>query len=430
MINYMQTIMVTFVEALCCKIFLDTFLEKKYPFSRWKNRIGFAILFIGFIGISFLNMESYALKAVISIMLIYTVTFVQYEGNRIQNIFPAIGYYGLLISVDRIMLILIQNIFMQQAENMFDDPIKTTILALLCKTVIFLCIVFLNRKFKVYDGFNLIPDSEWIRFLFFPLITIICMSAFAIEGRPADHAMLIASFGLVFMNFFVFYMIRDVVVREKEVQKIRISQERTKNQMDMYRYMETVYGQQRKKVHEFKNHMGCLQGLLEAEKYEKAVDYLKRINENWTEEIDYINTNNIIVNSVLNQKFKLAQNKGIPIVLSVSSLKEIPIEDEDLVTLLANLLDNAIEACEKVADKTKVIKLRFVDENGKITISVKNPTAEGIRQTGNRILTTKRNKEEHGIGLENIRNVVEKYGGDDIFSCNGGYFTHSIIIQY
>lgn len=108
----------------------------------------------------------------------------------------------------------------------------------------------------------------------------------------------------------------------------------------------------------------------------------------------------------------------------------INIEDEDIVTLLANLLDNAIEAADKVTDKQRVIKIQFVDEQGKVTISVRNPVGEALKKEGNRILTSKANKKEHGIGIINIQNVVRKYNGESIYSCSNGYFTHSVIIQY
>ncbi|MBQ6993407.1 MAG: GHKL domain-containing protein [Lachnospiraceae bacterium] len=197
----------------------------------------------------------------------------------------------------------------------------------------------------------------------------------------------------------------------------------------MTEYMEGVYDEQRKQLHDFKNHMSCIQGLLKNHAYEEANDYLRNMNENWIDEVDYINTNHVIANSVLNQKYKQARKKGIAMILSVNDLQGIPLKDEDMVTLLANLLDNAIEACEKATKQAKMIHVRFWYENHNIYISTKNPVEQPLSIHNGKIQTTKADKKKHGIGLTNIRSVVEKYGGEDICSYQDGYFTHSIVIE-
>ena len=111
---------------------------------------------------------------------------------------------------------------------------------------------------------------------------------------------------------------------------------------------------------ESQKHMSCVQGLLKNHAYEEANDYLRNMNENWIDEVDYINTNHVIANSVLNQKYKQARKKGIAMILSVNDLQGIPLKDEDMVTLLANLLDNAIEACEKISRQAKMIRARGI----------------------------------------------------------------------
>lgn len=255
------------------------------------------------------------------------------------------------------------------------------------------------------------------------------MTVFAMEGE-GSRAVLTASFALVFSNFLMFYIMRGVVEREQRIREIQVSRERIKNQMDMYRYMETVYSEQRKKVHEFKNQLGCLNGLMESGNYEEMERYLGKLTDNWTGEMDYIHTNHAIVNSILNQKYKYAKSMGIPILFAVNDLGELPIGEEDIVILLANLLDNAIEACQKVVERDKMIKFRFLKEVNKITISIRNPVQGAVKITAGRLETTKKNPEEHGIGMANIQRVVEKYGGENIWSCRDGYFTQSIIFHY
>lgn len=430
MIYLIQALLLTFIESLCCQMFFDTFWEQKYYKSVWANRTIFAILNLGFIGISFLPTNYYILKAGGCILVIFFVMMIQYRKKKIQVAFMSFIYYGLMICIDSIMMISLNYVTESQAEKLLQDPIKGTIVALMCKTVLFLGITFINRIFRGFGSFNLITDREWIRFLFFPIITIVCMSAFAMEGGITSNAMLVASFGLVLSNFLVFYMLRDVVIREKEIMEVRLSHERSKNQMNIYEIMQAASEEQNQKIHDFNHHFDCLQGLLKNQDFKKATEYVNSISNNLIEEIKYINTNNDIVNSLLNQKMKQARKKGIQIVLTLNDLRYIPIADEHIVTIMANILDNAIESCEKVTNAPKMIKFRFVDEEGKIIISVRNPVNEPIKMAGNRLLTTKPNEEVHGIGMINIENAAKKYGGESIYNCNKGYFTHNVIISY
>lgn len=434
MTEYMQAFILTFIEAVCCTMFFGTFFEKRFMeehrrASTWVNKGLLGVLSLLFMGISILCEENYIIKTIMVMITICVIMLCMYRGKVLQVLFLSVVYYGFVLLLDRVIFIFVLYAMNVREETFWSNPIRATMISLLAKNVLFLCILCFKRKLKVIGDFSAISDKEWICFLFFPLISIICMTAFAVERREMGKEVLVVSFGLMFLNFLVFFIIQDIIKHEREKQEIQLLHERTKNQVVMYEYMEGVYDEQRKQLHDFKNHMSCIQGLLKNHAYEEANDYLRNMNENWIDEIDYINTNHVIANSVLNQKYKQARKKGIAMILSVNDLQGIPLKDEDMVTLLANLLDNAIEACEKATKQAKMIHVRFWYENHNIYISTKNPVEQPLSIHNGKIQTTKADKKKHGIGLTNIRSVVEKYGGEDICSYQDGYFTHSIVIE-
>lgn len=434
MTEYMQAFILTFIEAVCCTMFFGTFFEKRFIEEHrraftWVNKGLLGGICLLFMGISILCGENYIIKAIVVMITICVIMLCMYRGKVLQVLFLSVVYYGFVLLLDRVIFIFVLYAMNVREETFWSNPIRATMISLLAKNVLFLCIFCLKRKLKVIGDFSAISDKEWICFLFFPLISIICMTAFAVERREMGKEVLVVSFGLMFLNFLVFFIIQDIIRHEREKQEIQLLHERTKNQVVMYEYMEGVYDEQRKQLHDFKNHMSCVQGLLKNHAYEEANDYLRNMNENWIDEIDYINTNHVIANSVLNQKYKQARKKGIAMILSVNDLQGIPLKDEDIVTLLANLLDNAIEACEKATKQAKMIHVRFWYENHNIYISTKNPVEQPLSIHNGKIQTTKADKKKHGIGLTNIRSVVEKYGGEDICSYQDGYFTHSIVIE-
>jgi sensor histidine kinase regulating citrate/malate metabolism len=143
--------------------------------------------------------------------------------------------------------------------------------------------------------------------------------------------------------------------------------------------------------------------------------------------LDLIDTNNVIVNAILNSKYQEASEKGIVFVVKVNDLSDVKIEDEDIVLILSNLLNNAIEASEKCDEA--VIKLKFVKENNQIVISVTNTMSTAPSVNGNMFVTSKtEDADMHGIGIENIKEAVEKYGGSYVIKHDRGSFRFAILI--
>ncbi len=92
--------------------------------------------------------------------------------------------------------------------------------------------------------------------------------------------------------------------------------------------------------------------------------------------------------------------------MKIGDLSSLNLEEEDIVTLLVNLLDNAIEACDRLKDN-KIIQFKMILEEGQLILSVRNPVEEAVEIKDKTVLTTKKNRERHGVGLHNINSVIE-----------------------
>lgn len=115
-------------------------------------------------------------------------------------------------------------------------------------------------------------------------------------------------------------------------------------------------------------------------------------------------------------------------IFQLNDLSTIGIEDEDIVVILSNLLSNAIEACEKYSGK-KVIKLKFIKEGDDIIISVKNTYNGELEIRDGEIQTSKLyDSDEHGIGINNIIDVIEKYQGSYTIQNDKEEFYFSIML--
>lgn len=276
-------------------------------------------------------------------------------------------------------------------------------------------------------------DTDWLRFLFFPLFTIAAISAMLsvfgyVQTIEQVNLLFVIAFGMVAMNIVVFYLINDIVEMEVKMHENKVFQIQAKNQLEMFRSITETFDNQKRKTHEYKNQIACIETLLNKKQYTKLEEYVKKIYGSLNSEPDAINTNNVMVNAILNTKYQEADKKGIVFVFRVNDLSGLRINDEDVVTILFNLLNNAIEACEVCEDK-KVIKFKFTKEDDLIIISVKNTFHYDIVYENGKIKSTKTScVEEHGVGIKNIINVIEKYGGSYIIEDKNKEFFFSIII--
>ena len=140
-----------------------------------------------------------------------------------------------------------------------------------------------------------------------------------------------------------------------------------------------------------------------------------------------INTNHVIVNAIINSKYAEGRKKGIVFVFQVNDLSGIQLKDEDIVIILSNLLNNAIEACEQFVGE-KIIKFKFVKEKKHLIIAASNYYNTPVKIVNGQYQTTKTEKEEHGFGISNIITAVERYQGTYAIETENQEFKFTIMI--
>ena len=173
-----------------------------------------------------------------------------------------------------------------------------------------------------------------------------------------------------------------------------------------YEKMDYLSNDIRRFRHDYKNHMFCLNSLLNENKTEDAIKYLESITNNQTMQTSTFRSGNTIADTILNDKNEIAAKNECK--LNFTGVISPCISAFDICTILANALDNSIEACQKIPDGNK----RFIDVNCFLKrdiqiICISNPNSNDNPN----LQTSKENKTDHGFGLFNIKKTVEKLGG-------------------
>lgn len=432
MFYYIQSFLIIMLEIFCYKMFFEAFGERRTEKNIYKNYgiIAALILSVYFSALFFANY--FAIKQ-ISIIIVSTILMYLYINISItKSVILSILFQGLLLVVDYFAFSINTILFLKEKAMDESYRFESSLIVILGKVLLFFIVLIIKKNIgNKYS--KILKDTEWIRFIFFPIfticaiITMLSISNYITSERQADVYFIIA-FGLAGMNIIVFYLINDILEREMKLHKNKIFEMQVKSQTNMYLSISESFDKQKKKTHEYKNQIICIDSLVKKKNYAELEEYIKSISDNLNKELDAINTNNVFVNAILNIKYQEAINKNIIFVIKVNDLSNVEISNEDIIIILSNLLDNAIEACEKCSGK-KILKFKFINENDFIVISVKNTYSDNILYSNGRILTSKENKEEHGVGINNIVNTIKKNDGSYIIKSNRNEFYFSILIS-
>ena len=176
-----------------------------------------------------------------------------------------------------------------------------------------------------------------------------------------------------------------------------------------YDEVEHMYKQVRGWRHDYHNHIQTMLALVD--KPEQMREYLLSLNEDLTTVDTVLKTGNVMVDAILNSKLSLIKSKGIAVNAKAVVPDKLSVPDVDLCVIIGNLLDNAMEACEKQEEETERFIRVFIGVLKKqLYISVTNSVGGEVQKVGKRYVSTKKT-DNHGFGLVRIDSIAERCGG-------------------
>lgn len=415
------------VEAWGAVYFFDIFMERKR--TGWLDKCRYIILYLACGGVVFLgaNLDSMGIKVMLIVLVYMVFCTMFYRADWKQCIFFSVLNYSLLFLID-VFTLLVENI-LNSRDKLY--ALESDLLYLPMKLSWILLLFVLRRIWKGKKNYKELSYKEWRKFGMVPLITIASMLLmyFCYSGEKKVQAVyLFLAAGLIVINFLVMMLMQDILEKGELLRENALTGQKKESQLAHYRDMQAVYERQGRKLHDYKNQIRTMQVLLKEGDTQTAAALAERLTESISVEMAAVNTNHPIVNAVLNQKFHAAREQGVSMIFKVSDMQGIKLDEEETVILLSNLLDNAIHECVKVvqAGRNAVIHIKLVQENGKLIFSVKNPVAEKVQITDGIVLDS--NGGMHGVGLMNVKAVVDKYGGDFAISCDEEVFRAVVML--
>lgn len=197
--------------------------------------------------------------------------------------------------------------------------------------------------------------------------------------------------------------------------------------------------------HDMNNHFGVLKYLCREENGKESdgrlseIDkYIDSLGSNYIKTGCDTDSGNMMVDFAVDMKKNYAQSKGIPLESELQIPSEMKYSSMDLVIFLSNLLDNAIEACERMEQREQariILKMQYKMSN--LVVLIKNTydghlDGQSEKQKKYASLpTSKEDKAAHGIGMKNVMDIVEKYNGIIRWEAEDGWFTvHALLYAF
>jgi sensor histidine kinase YesM len=180
--------------------------------------------------------------------------------------------------------------------------------------------------------------------------------------------------------------------------------------------------------HDFNHHLGVIYGLLEDREIEAVRNYTQKLVNTTVEFQNMVNIPYAIVRAMLNYKLSVIKENQIGLQLKINLPGGLQLNEFDLTVILGNLLDNAMEACAKIAAEDRYIDLSIRYQPNYLIIRIENPLGVGpvLPEEDNR--TTKPDRQNHGFGLTNIEYLVNKSHGFFKTSRENGIFAVDIAL--
>ena len=250
--------------------------------------------------------------------------------------------------------------------------------------------------------------------LVFDVIKRLC---YRIEGDAIVIGIL-----LVLVVVMSIYLMLQYSKMKKQKLQMELTQERNDVMMRGYEDMMQSYHSNAIYYHDIKNHMLTLERYLINGEYDKAISYMGTLQMDRVEVSARRWTGIEIIDFILNHKKEMAEEKGISFVIDADLLKLHEMEETDLCALFGNLLDNAIEGCERERGEKEIhISLRMIREM--LVIKAVNTCRSELPHKDGFFATEKEDKSRHGWGMKSMQMITEKYGGTMQCDCKNGEFS-------
>lgn len=250
-----RCIILSLMVGICVKIYFETLLARRKWRHKWVEYTLLPVLTAGFMLIAFTEIPPYFLQPLRLILLLFVTAQIYFQVKPLQNFILSVLFCGVIWIVE---LVTVSLLYMLPWQDYLLPGLQEE--AAYC---ILLCLVLLLHR-RLKGRAYVLENTKWLRFGYFPIISMAAITAVGMISWNGDESQnrifLIVTAGFGIMNLLAFYFIWEILVKEAKLRRFVIMQEKTRNQMELYRTMQSSFEQQKRFLHDYKKSAGLCPG--------------------------------------------------------------------------------------------------------------------------------------------------------------------------
>lgn len=249
-------------------------------------------------------------------------------------------------------------------------------------------------------------------------------------NQSASMVNLLVDISFFLLIIFAYIMFYVLAAEHEQRAELLVTQKSESDAAAMMGVTRSMNENLREMRHELKNHDAYMASLLAAGDYERLRVFFEDCQAINYDVLHYVSCGNPLVDAVVNAKMSLARSKGVQVQTMLAVPEGLPFADKDVFSLVANLLDNAIEGTLASDAPQGPVTLTVKPAGGYFVFSTTNPCnpRKVRRDPEGRLLTSKSNKELHGFGTKVIEGIAARYDGVARFKAKGKTFEADVML--
>jgi hypothetical protein len=241
---------------------------------------------------------------------------------------------------------------------------------------------------------------------------------------------MVATILLIYSNIVVFWVHESVIKTQYENTELRLQQQKSDIDIEYYSILQKQYENSNILIHDIKRHLLSIKEFSSEKDYERINKYIDNLYDEY--DIKYLKkySNNKLVNAIVNRYMMSCKDNNINFNCDIRNVDFSFMSDNNLTALLDNILENAFEATKAAKSKNIDLTIKTVNLNF-ISINVFNSCAKAPQTRNGILVTGKKNKNLHGVGIKSIERIAKEYGGhtDYSFDKEKMIFTLKVVLK-
>lgn len=412
----LQTVCYGFIylfEVLACYLFFENFYYRKRKLLVCViiNILSFAFQFgMNFISIRYINLITFIIST-------FLITLICYEA-KLKTIVFTTALLTLFMFVSELIVIYLSAFLFDINLAEYENNLLVLIVQASLSKLLFFVVIFFIAKIQKQRMYRERIDKFTFLLAILPLTSLVIFCAMFYWGtKNSDTSsfnflLTICTILLLFANIFIFYIYEAIQRTNYENLQLQLERQYTDISADFYEALSREYDNSRILIHDIKRHLNYIADKTADGEPQEVLKYISSVTGEFGlyDRIKYSGYQ--IVDAMINRYVHFCKRDGIKLEIEPLMTGLTFMLDSDVIALLGNLFDNAVEAAIKADEPRIMIGIHHASE--KITvIRVSNTCKKPPKAILGKLITSKLfNKNNHGIGTQSIMRVVEKYDGD------------------